>query len=163
MMRPELPGAIANPRYVSVDRSSALGADGISTWASTELADILRMDEGRSLDKPCSAHRPFHLKLNELVHLDGVFHRQFLDERLDEPADNQGRCLGLGKAAAHQVEELLLADLGNTGLVADLDVVFVDLDVRIGIGTALRVKDQGVADDIRLRPLAPAATFSRPR
>ena len=37
-----------------------------------------------------SSHRAFHLKLDELVHLDGVFHGQLLDERLDESADDQG-------------------------------------------------------------------------
>src|SRR5205085_9817431 len=72
---------------------------------------------------------------------------------LDEPAgDHRGR-LGLGEAAAHQVDGLLLADLGDAGLVADLDVVLVDLDVGVGVGPALGVEDQGVADDVRLRPL----------
>ena len=106
-----------------------------------------------AIDARPSAHRPFHLELDQLVHLDGVLHRQLLDERLDEPADDQGGGLGLGEAAAHQVEELLLADLRDAGLVADLDVVLVDLDVRIGVGSALRVEDQGVADDVRLRAL----------
>ena len=53
-----------------------------------------------------SAHRAFHLKLDELVHLDGVFHRQFFHQGLDEAANNQGRRLGFGEATALQVEEL---------------------------------------------------------
>ena len=79
------------------------------------------------------------------------------------PADDHGRGFGLGEAAAPEVEELLLADLRDAGLVADLDVVLVDLDVRVRVGPALRVEDQGVADDVRLRPLGPEATFKRPR
>src|SRR4051794_16990428 len=54
-----------------------------------------------------STHRPLHLELDQLVHLDGVLHRQLLDQGLDEAADDQGRGLGLGEAAAHQIEELL--------------------------------------------------------
>ena len=106
----------------------------------------------------------FHLELDQPVHLDGVLHRQLLDERLDEAGDDHARGLGLGEAAAHQVEELLLADLRDARLVADVDVVLVDLDVRVGVGARLRVEDQGVADDVRLRrPSRPSATLSRPR
>src|SRR5208282_5716578 len=96
-------------------------------------------------------HRPFHLELNELVHLDGVLHGKLLDQGLDEAADNQGRGLGLGETTTFQVEELFLADLGNAGLVADLDVVLVDLDIGIRVRSACRVEDQGIADDVRLR------------
>ena len=32
----------------------------------------------------------------------------------------------------------------------DHDVVFVDLDVRVGVAAAFRVKNQGVADDVAL-------------
>ena len=90
-----------------------------------------------------SPHRPFHLELDQLVHLDGVLHRQLLDQGLDEAADDQGRRLGLGEPAAPQVEELLLADLGDAGLVADLDVVLVDLDVGIGVGPAAPRRGSG--------------------
>src|SRR5262249_44484779 len=34
--------------------------------------------------RPGSPYRAFHLELDELVHLDGVFHGQLLDQRLDE-------------------------------------------------------------------------------
>ncbi len=65
----------------------------------------------------------------------------FLDERLDEPADDQGGGLGFAEAAALQVEELLLADLGDARLVADLDVILIDFDIRIRVGTALRDRE----------------------
>jgi hypothetical protein len=40
----------------------------------------------------------------------------------------------LGEAAAHQVEELLLADLRDRRLVADRRRRLLDLDVRVGVG-----------------------------
>src|SRR5208337_3629333 len=89
-------------------------------------------ERDRTRHAPSSAHRSLHLKLDQLVHLDGVFHGKFLDQGLDEAADDQGRCLGLGESAAPQVEELLLADFRDAGFVSDLDVILVDLDRRIG-------------------------------
>src|SRR4051812_46999684 len=77
---------------------------------------------GRSPQDP-SSHRPLHLELDQLVHLDGVLHRKLPDQGLDESADDQGGGLGLGEAPAPQVEELLLADLRDARLVADLNVV----------------------------------------
>ena len=56
-------------------------------------------------------HAPFHLQFDQAVHFDGVFHRQFFDERLDEAGHDHGRGFRFGHAAAHQVEELLFADL----------------------------------------------------
>ena len=74
------------------------------------------------------------------------------------------RRLRLGEPARHQVEELLLADLRDRRLVADVDVVLVDLDVRVGVGARLLVEDQRVADDLRLRAVrALRPTSSRPR
>ena len=80
-----------------------------------------------------------------------------------KPATIRVEASAFGEATAPEVEELLLADLGDAGLVADLDVVLVDLDVGIGVGPALRVEDQGVADDVRLRALGAEATLSSPR
>src|SRR4051812_41297743 len=50
----------------------------------------------RVSDKPSLSHRPLHLKLDELVHLDGVLHGELLDQGLDEAADDQGRRFGFG-------------------------------------------------------------------
>src|SRR5207244_2378865 len=65
----------------------------------------------------------FHLELDEAVHLDRVLHRELLDDRLDEAVDDELGGLVLGQAVGHEVEELLLADLGDRGLVADVHVV----------------------------------------
>ena len=97
-----------------------------------------------------SADRAFHLQLDQPVHLHRVFHRQFLDQRLDKAAHDHGRGFVLADATALQVEELLLADLADRGFVADADVVFLDLDVGIGVGAAAFVQQQRVADDVAL-------------
>src|SRR5919197_3065466 len=80
------------------------------------------------------ANGALHLELDEAVHLDRVLHRQLLDDRLDEAVDDQLRGLLLRDAARHQVEELLLADLGDRRLVADVDVVLADANGRVGVG-----------------------------
>ena len=67
-----------------------------------------------------------------------------------KPDDHRAR-LRLGEPAAHEVEELLLADLGDGRLVAEVDVVLLDVDVQVGIRARLLVEDQRVADDLRLR------------
>jgi hypothetical protein len=46
----------------------------------------------------------FHLKLDEAVEFDGIFHREFLSDRLDEAVDDHGVGFVLGEAATHQVE-----------------------------------------------------------
>src|SRR3954469_1338092 len=97
-----------------------------------------------------SANGALHLELDEAVHLDRVLHRQLLDDRLDEAVDDQLARLLLGEAAAHQVEELLLADLGDRRLVSDVDVVLADADRRVGVRARVLVEQQRVADDLGL-------------
>src|SRR5216110_1331914 len=80
-----------------------------------------------------SANGTLHLELDEPVHLDGVLERELLRDRLDEARDDHCTRLRLREAAAHEVEELLLADLRDRRLVPELDVRFVDLDVRIRV------------------------------
>src|SRR5947208_13855283 len=75
----------------------------------------------------------FHLQLDQPVHLDGVLERQLLRDRLYEAGNDQRRCLTLGEPARHQVEELFLSDLGDGRLVTDVDVVRVDLHVRVRV------------------------------
>ena len=61
--------------------------------------------------------------------------------------------LVLGQAAAHQVEDLVRADLPDRGLVGHRRVVFLDVDVRVRVAAALVVEHQRVAadagDDVR--------------
>src|SRR5947208_3920281 len=73
-----------------------------------------------------STDRTLHLQLDQPVHLDRILERQFLRDRLDEAGHDQRRGLRLGETARHQVEELLLPDLGHSRLVADVDLVLVD-------------------------------------
>src|SRR4051795_5451815 len=92
-----------------------------------------------------SANGALHLQLDEAVHLDGVLHRQLLDDRLDEAVDDELGRLVLGQAVRHQVEELLLAHLRDGRLVADVDVVLADANRRVGVRAAVLVEEQGVA------------------
>src|SRR5436189_2825438 len=94
-----------------------------------------------------SPERPLHLELHEPVELDRVLHRELLREDLEEALDDQVRRLVLGQAAAHQVEDLLRADLPDGGLVGHRRVVFLDVDVWIRVAPADVVEHQGVAAD----------------
>src|SRR3954451_10612465 len=75
-----------------------------------------------------------HLELNESVQLDGVLHRQLLRDRLDEAVHDHRCRLLLGEAARLQVEELLVGDLADHGLVGHGHVGVLDLDVGPGVG-----------------------------
>src|SRR4051794_6158527 len=92
-----------------------------------------------------SPDRTFHLQLDEPVELQGVLHRQLAGDRFDEAAHDHRHRLVLGHATAHQVEQLVLADLADRRLVSHLHVVLADVDVGIGVGAADRVDEQRVA------------------
>src|SRR6478672_3323010 len=74
------------------------------------------------------ANRALHLELDQAVHLDRVLHRELLDDRLDEAVDDELGGLLLPQSVGLEVEQLLLADLGNGGLVSDVDIVLADAD-----------------------------------
>src|SRR5919112_6857154 len=105
--------------------------------------------------KPCSsicsfgslADRAFHLQLDQAVQLDGVLQRELLGYRLDKAVDDHRDGLLLGEPAAHKVEELVLADLGDGCLVLGVDLFLLDLDVRIGVCPRVLVEEQRVALD----------------
>src|SRR3954464_15277929 len=83
----------ASPR--SIRQTSPRSARAISRLES----------DARGAPGDCLPHRPLHLELDELVHLDGVLHRQLLDERLDEPADDHGPPLALRDTPAPPLRE----------------------------------------------------------
>ncbi len=57
-------------------------AGGQNGSCSTQLP---RQLEGKvSAHARSAADRAFHLQLDQAIHLDGVFHRQFFHQRLDE-------------------------------------------------------------------------------
>src|SRR5215217_752636 len=123
---------------------------GRSSEAASSAA-LVRRSLSQAGSRTCvsrSANGALHLELDQAVHLDRVLHRELLDDRLDEAVDDQLARLVLGDAAAHQVEELLLADLGDRRLVADVHVVLADADRRVGVRARLLVEQQRVADDL---------------
>src|SRR5258705_11598195 len=63
--------------------------------------------------------RSFHLKLYQAIHFNRIFHRQFLDKRLDKTRYyHRGGCF-LAETAGHQVEELLFTDFAHRSFVPD--------------------------------------------
>src|SRR5581483_3259484 len=92
----------------------------------------------------------FHLQLDEAVQLDRVLHRQLLHDRLDEAVDDHLRGIDLAQPAALQVEELVLTDLRDRGLVADVHLLLLDLHQRVRVGARLLVEQQRIAADGRL-------------
>ena len=91
------------------------------------------------------ADRALHLKSQQAIHLDGKFHREFFDDGFDESADDHRRCFGIGETARGQVKELLFADLADGCLMADSHIIFLNINVRIGVGTRLIVEQERVA------------------
>src|SRR3954465_10396150 len=125
---------------------------GRSSSAALRAASLRRaFSQPGSRTAASSANGALHLELDEAVHLHRVLHRELLDDRLDEAVDDQLAGLGLRDAARHQVEELLLADLRDGRLVANVHVVLADADRRVGVRARLLVEQQRVADDLRAR------------
>src|SRR5712691_6439470 len=85
-----------------------------------------------------------HLQLDQAVQFNRVLHWQFFRNWLDETIHDQRVGLGLVKTAAHQVEELVFADLRDGCLVADFRLVLLHADGRIGIGAGVLVQQQRV-------------------
>src|SRR4051794_68918 len=123
--------------------------DGSSSEAAAEAARSRRA--ARNSGTVALANRALHLELNEAVHLDRVLHRQLLDDRLDEAVHDQLAGLLLVDAVRHEVEELLVADLRDGRLVADVHVVLADANRRVGVRARVLVEEQRVADHLRLR------------
>src|SRR5690606_13585553 len=98
-----------------------------------------------------SADAPLHLQLDQSVQLHRVLQRQLLRHGLDEPAHHHRRGLLFRQTPAHQVEELLLADLRDRRLVPHVRGGLLDLDVREGVRTRRLVQQQRVALHVRLR------------
>ena len=101
--------------------------------------------------------------MDQAIHLDRIFHRQFFDQRLDKAADDHGSSFVFADATALQIEELLLADLADRSLTPHADVLLLDLDIRIGVGAAVLVEQQGITDGMALAVMRAFATRNRPR
>src|SRR5215203_5073463 len=99
--------------------------------------------------------RSFHFELDQPVQLDRVLERKLFGDRLDEPVDDHAHRLVLAEAAAHQVEDLLFRNLGDSGLMTDRGSLFLDFDVGIGVGLAGLVQEQRVTDNVAADLLGP--------
>src|SRR5215212_1361491 len=140
-----------------------LNAGRSSDAASSAARERRSASHAGSRTEVCrSANGALHLELDQPVHLDRVLHRELLDDRLDEAVDDQLAGLVLVDAAAHQVEELLLADLGDRRLVADVHVVLADADRRVGVRARVLVEQQRVADDLRARAVGALGDLEQP-
>ena len=95
----------AKPRGVNVDLKLIQRVPGLIVWWKCRLCLKWREDPTRRL-----ADTAFHLQLNQPIHLNCVFHRQFLDQWFNEAVDDHGACFLFGQSATEQVEQLLFAD-----------------------------------------------------
>src|SRR5438477_615829 len=135
-----------------VKRPSAARRDARSHSGSLRrrlcCSTVLRSSSsGTVLSSGVLANGTLHLKRDEAVHLDRVVHGERLDDRLDESVNDHGGRFRLGEAAAHEIEELLLTDLGDRRLVTDGHVLLVDFHVRVGVASRGLIEDQRVAPD----------------
>src|SRR5215207_9021407 len=106
--------------------------------------------------------RAFHLKLDQAVQLDGVLQRKLLRNGLDKTVDDHSDGLLLGEPAAHEVEELVLPDLGDGCLVLGVDLLLLDLDVRIRIRPRVLIQQERVALDPALGVVAALVNLQEP-
>src|SRR5271165_1237166 len=102
------------------------------SWASSRCC-WASASAGRARGVAALANGALHLQLDQPVHLDGVLHRELFDDRLDESVDDQLRGLFLADSVRHQVEELVVADLRDGRLVADVNVILGDPDRWVGV------------------------------
>src|SRR5256885_4431091 len=139
-----------------VKRSSAASLASSSQRGSWRrrlcCSTVLRSSSsGADTSSAVLANGALHRQGDEPVHLDRVIHRERLHDRLDEAVDDHRGRLRLGEATAHEVEELLLADLRDRRLVPDGDLLLVDLHVRVrvaprgGVGGERGARARGLA------------------
>src|SRR5262249_31774616 len=135
---------LGSRRLTSVRRhsSSVLLGAGTFSYCASALSRRSCSQRGSpwswsrgSLVMALSADRALHLELDQAVELDRVLERKLLGERLDEAVDDHRLGLGAGDAAAHQIEELLVAHLAHRRLVAEGHVLGVDVVVGVRVAS----------------------------
>src|SRR5689334_16038261 len=145
------PSSSIRMRLIGVKRhSSSRPVTAAKAWGSREVMRSGRTSAGgvagiSAASLRVLANGALHLQLDQPVELEGVLHRQLAGDRLDEAAHDHRHRLVVGQAAAHQVEQLVLADLADRGLVPHRDVVLTHVDVRVGVAPADGVDEERVA------------------
>src|SRR6185312_13155748 len=90
-------------------------------------------------------HRAFKADRQQFLCLHGEFHRQFLQNILAEPVDDQPDGIFFRQAALAAVEQLILSDLRCRRLVLYLGGAVAAFDVGHGMRTAVIADEQAVA------------------
>ena len=67
-----------------------------------------------------------HFQFDQLIQFDSVFHGKLFGERFDKTHDDHFRGLDFCQTAAHQIEQLFIADFGNGGFVLDFSLKVFD-------------------------------------
>lgn len=99
-----------------------------------------------------STDRSRHFKLDQLIKLDRIFHRQFPGKRLNEAHHDHFCGFLFTQSPRHEVEELFFADFGNNRLVLDLALEVLDNVDGQGVGGGQGVDQNRIALDLALRP-----------
>ena len=130
--------------------ASAVGSQ-LGPAAQREKTRVTNLVAPACYERGCRlAHTAGHLHLDQAVQLNCVLHWEFLCDRLNEAVDNQRVGLGLIQATTHQVEELVVTDLRDGRLVADLGQVLFDAHGGIGIGASMLIEQERIAADMGL-------------
>src|SRR5919206_2698113 len=80
----------------------------------------------------------------ESVELDRVLHWRLFGDRLEEAVDDERLGRRLGQSAALQIEDLLIGQPAHRRLVANVGLLLVDLNGRVGVAAAVLVEQQRV-------------------
>src|SRR5205814_3544972 len=91
------------------------------------------------------SNRAFHLKLDQALELDAVFHRELANEIVDESVHAQAHRLRFGQPALLHIENLLRAYLADTGFVLHGVAGTAYSDCRISVRSRSRVNEKSVA------------------
>ena len=69
----------------------------VEGWQNERLLDGLDRAFATAV-RTDSPNRTFHLQLNQTIELDGIFHRQLFDQRLDEAIDDHRARFGFAES-----------------------------------------------------------------
>src|SRR5437016_5204764 len=121
-------------------------------WSMTNNILTFQPNDGRrpALPKQFArrrklSDRAFHLQLDQPLQLDAVFHGELADEIVDETVNAQTHRLRLSEATLLHVENLIRADLADTGFVLDGIAGAAHGNSRICVGSRRRVDEKRVA------------------